>query len=361
MTSATSTHQRHVLVIGAHGVVGRAVSEHLVAQPDWTVTTAARRGPLEELFNGLQPPRHISLDLLDPDQATHALAESREITHLVYAGYAERSTMAAMVEPNLEMLANTLTALEAAAAALEHVVLIGGGKSYGEHLGPYKTPAKESDPRFLGPIFYNEQEDLLRERAHARGFGWTVLRPDGVFGPSTGSPMNILTSLAVFAAISRELGVPLRFPGSHGAWTALHQTTDADLLARAVEWALVAPSARDEIFNVINGDHFRWQHLWPDLAGFFDMPSAPPQPLSLQEQMSDKEPVWDRIVEKYNLRRTPYPAIASWPFVDGWLNTNYDMVQSTIKIRQAGFTCCQDTHTSLLRNLTNLRRNQLIP
>ena len=49
-------------------------------------------------------------------------------------------------------------------------MLIGGGESYGERLGPYKTPAKESDPRFLGPIFYNEQEDLLADRARRGGF-----------------------------------------------------------------------------------------------------------------------------------------------------------------------------------------------
>ena len=28
----------------------------------------------------------------------------------------------------------------------------------------YKTPAKESDPRLLGPIFYNDQEDLVAAR-----------------------------------------------------------------------------------------------------------------------------------------------------------------------------------------------------
>ena len=65
-----------------------------------------------------------------------------------------------------------------------------------------------------------------------------MLRPDVVIGFSTGSPMNLLTAIAVFAALSKDAGVPLRFPGSAAAWRALHQFTDADLLASATEWAL---------------------------------------------------------------------------------------------------------------------------
>ena len=37
------------------------------------------------------------------------------------------------------------------------------------------------------------------------------------------------------------------------------------------------------------------------------------------------------------------------------------MVQSTIKIRRAGFAECIDSHESLLRNLDLLRRHRLIP
>ncbi len=349
-----------VLVIGAHGVIGRAVTEHLT-DLDRDVVTAARRGPLTDLLNGRPAPEHVTVDLLDPEASGAALARCGDVSHLVYAAYTERPTMAETLAPNVAMLANTLAGLRRAGAPLRHAVLIGGGKSYGEHLGAYKTPAKESDPRVLGPIFYNEQEDLLRDDAGSAGYTWTVLRPDGVFGPSTGSPMNILTGLAVFAAVSRQEHAPLRFPGTAQAWQALHQSTDAGLLARAVTWALHADTARGEVFNVTNGDNFRWQHLWDDLAAFFEMPTAPPQPMSLAEQMADKEPAWQRLVATHDLRPTPYREIAAWPFVEGWLGTGYDMVQSTIKIRRAGFAECIDSHESLLRNLDLLRRHRLIP
>ena len=163
MTKLTNEpRQRSVLIVGAHGVVGRSVAEHFAADPAWMVTTASRRGPMEDLKgdSGCSP-EHVSVDLLDTGAAREALAKFPHITHVVYAAYTELPTMAATTGPNVVMLQNTLDVLEWAGAELEHVVLI----SYGEHLGPYKTPAKESDPRLLGPIFYNEQEDLLRERS----------------------------------------------------------------------------------------------------------------------------------------------------------------------------------------------------
>lgn len=337
----SSTGGGTVLVAGAHGVVGGAVVRALL-ESGGRVATIARRGPVGPP-DGPPVGDHLQVDLLDAAATRAALADRSDIAAVVYAAYIERETMAATVGPNVAMLRNLLDAV------------------YGEHLGGYKTPAKESDPRFLGPIFYNDQEDLLRADAARAGYTWTVLRPDAVIGPSLGSPMNMLTGLAVYASVCRHLGVPLRFPGSPAAWGALHQATDARVLARATGWALRSPAARDEIFNVTNGDNFRWQHLWPEIADFFAMPAAPPQPMSLAEQMPDKGPVWDAIVRENGLRPTPLARIASWPFVDGWFAAGDDMVQSTIKIRQAGFGDCVDTHVSFLDGLATLRDLSLIP
>lgn len=348
-----------VLVVGAHGVVGRAAAVRL-ADAGWDVVTVARRGRVDVL-TGRNNVRHVSADLLDPESVKEGFAALVGVTHVVYAAYVEMPTMKAAVAPNTAMLTNTLDGLLSAGANLMRVVMVGGGKSYGEHLGSYKTPAKESDSRFLGPIFYNDQEDALKHRAVERDFSWTVLRPDGVFGFSAGSPMNMINGLAVFAAVSKEQDVPLRFPGVPGTWKALHQATDSALLARAISWALTADTAHAETFNVTNGDNFRWSHLWADLAEFFDMPTAAPQPMSLVEQMSDKEELWQRIVTRHGLRPTPWDTIASWPFVDGWMASDWDMVQSTVKIRLAGFHDCVDSHESLLAHLNYLRTNRYIP
>ncbi|WP_394827715.1 SDR family oxidoreductase [Pendulispora albinea] len=361
-SSESDARRKNLLLVGAHGVIGRAMTEHFVGLEPWSLTTAARRGAVTGLdVRGGTPPSALSVDLLDPRAATARLAEARSTTHLVYAAYVERPTMAETVAPNVAMLANTLDGLAQAGAPLEHVVLVGGGKSYGEHLGPYKTPAKESDPRFLGPIFYNDQEDLLLDRAAKYGFKWTVLRPDAVIGFSVQSPMNLLMSIAVYAAISKDAGVPLRFPGKHGTWSALHQITDAGLFARAAEWALTSPAAAGQIFNVTNGDLFRWQHLWPEIAAFFDMPAAPPQPMSLVDQMADKEPRWNQLVARHGLVPTPWSQVASWGFADAVFGMEFDLVQSTIKIRKAGFHGAEDSHESVLAHLARLRREKYIP
>jgi nucleoside-diphosphate-sugar epimerase len=362
MTHKTqSSPLRELLVVGGYGVAGSAIVDAASRSERWNVTTAGRRTAPSRGLTGQVAPAHVTVDLLSVASANTAFAGLGRVRNLAFTAYVERPTMALSVAPNVEMLSNTLTALTRAGTPPEHVVLIGGGKSYGPHLGPYKTPAKESDPRILGPIFYDDQEDVLREWSEREGASWTILRPDGILGVGLGSPMNLATGLAVYAAICKEEGVPLRFPGSLGAWSALHQVTDAGILGDAALWAFDAATARDEIFNVTNGDHYRWKHLWGNIAAYFDIAPAAPQPMSLVAQMADKGPVWERIVAKHDLQKTPWEEIAAWPFLDGVLGIDYDLVQSTIKIRQAGFGNCIDTHDSFIRQIDTLRALKLVP
>jgi len=352
---------RHLAIFGGYGVVGTGVVAHFLDRPDWKVTTIGRSPAPTRLLDGRIPPDHLQADLLDGDALATIATNLAGVTDIVFCAYVERETMAATNAPNLAMLQHALDVIRDAHAPLRRVVLIGGGKSYGEHLGPYKTPAKESDPRHLGPIFYNDQEDLLEARAKARGFDWTVLRPDGVFGPSIGSPMNMLMGIGVYASMCKEMGVPLRFPGSPAAWSALHQATDAGVLANAVEWSLTSDAATGEVFNVTNGDNFRWQHVWEEIAGVFRIEKATPQPMNLGAQMADKAGVWERMVEQYGLQPIPWQKLAAWPFVDAWFGMSYDMVQSTTKIRQAGFNGCIDTHHAIVAGLQKLRHHKILP
>ncbi|WP_137845372.1 SDR family oxidoreductase [Microbacterium sp. 2FI] len=343
------------LVVGASGVTGGAIARQL-SQSGRMVTALSRSGPRTTdsgsgqliLLGDLSVPDGVPPGSLTP------------ITHVVYAAYVEGANHAATTNLNAEMFRNLLTGLDRDGADVAHIQLIGGGKSYGEHLGPYRTPAKETDPRILGPILYNPQEDAMREWVGRRGATFTVLRPDGVIGFGARSPMNILSGVAAFAMLSKSEGVPLRFPGSWSAWRALHQATDARILARAVEWAFTAGTARNETFNVTNGDHFRWCHLWPTIAEFFDMPCAEPQPLDLEAHMIGRDADWVELTTRQGLRETTFPDFVAWPFVEGWWRTEFDMVQSTIKIRQAGFADCIDSHQSFLDHLSALRDDRFI-
>jgi nucleoside-diphosphate-sugar epimerase len=350
-----SPHAYSALVAGTHGVIGRNAFTHLQSLPNWRVRGVARRPPTDA--GGDQ----LSVDLLDADAAKRGLAVASDTTHLVFAAYQERSDPWESVAVNVALLRNTLDALAAAGAPLAHVTLYAGGKAYGAHLGPYKTPARESDPRLLGPNFYYDQEDVVRDRSARDGWRFPILRPDAMLGIAFGNPMNLLMAIAVYAAITRELRLPLRFPGTRASAAALTQATDAQLLARATEWAGTSTAAADETFNVINGDQYRWEHLFPVVADDFGMPYAGIQPMPLVQHMADKEPVWNAMIEKHGLRPIPYRDVASWPFADGQFNTTYDLVQSTVKIRRAGFGECVDSETRYRELFAELRAGRYIP
>ena len=42
-----------------------------------------------------------------------------------------------------------------------------------------------------------------------------------------------------------------------------------------LEWAATSEAARDQAFNIVNGDIFRWNWLWPKLAADFGIEAAP--------------------------------------------------------------------------------------
>jgi nucleoside-diphosphate-sugar epimerase len=140
--------QKTALVIGATGVVGRNLIRHLDGLPDWEILGVARR-PLDFKCRA----RIIQVDLLDPAAAQAALGGLKQVTHIFYAGYTERPSWVEQEPPNRVLLVNAIEAVEPMAKGLRHVCLLQGTKYYGSHLGPFRTPAREDDPRHVGPNF----------------------------------------------------------------------------------------------------------------------------------------------------------------------------------------------------------------
>jgi nucleoside-diphosphate-sugar epimerase len=347
--------QGSVLVTGAGGVIGAHVAAEYAEHPGWRVRGLSRRPPREASWE------HLAVDLRDADAARSGLAAAGDVTHLVFGAYAERPTARELSEVNVGMLRHTLDGLAAAGAPLEHVTLYQGGKAYGAHMGFFNTPARERDPRIVQPNFYYDQEDLLREVAAERGFRLTVFRPEGVIGYAVGNPMNLLMVIAVYAAICRELGQPLRFPGSLAAYDALYQVTDAALLARATRWAGGEPAADGEVYNVTNGDQVRWRHLFPAFARCFGIEHAEPQPVPLAEAMADRRDVWERLAARHDLVPTPYEDLVGWEFGEFIFTSGFDNVSSTIKLRQAGFADCLDTEDRFLELFGQLAERRVVP
>ena len=345
-----------VLVIGASGVIGSAVVRHLAGRAGVTVIAAARRP---------EPPAAANVVPMAVDLTGNAEAPDgtllRSVTHLVYCAYVDAPGWEAQNKPNAELFAAAIGFAERHCPGLRHVTLMQGMKAYGSHLGPFKTPAKESDPRIAQPHFYYDQEDDLLARAAKRGWDWSVLRPHVVIGPARRSPLNLAAVLAVYGALCLARGEALTFPGAEAAFDAVYQATDAGLLARAVEWAGSDPRAAGQVFNITNGDFFRWRHLWPAIAAAMDLKPGPVRPVRLAERMSGADAEWDRLVSDHGLEPNRLGDLVSWPFADYVFNTTHDVMADTLKCRQAGFLAFAESEKVIIDRLNDLRDLRIVP
>jgi hypothetical protein len=173
--------------------------------------------------------------------------------------------------------------------------------------------------------------------------------------------MNLLMVIAVYGTLAKALAVPMSFPGPRAAYDALYQVTDTRVLASAVDWAGETEECRGEVYNITNGDYFRWSRVWPRLAEFFDVPAGEPFPMSLQQMMADKGDLWNQLVQKHGLRKYAYEEIVSWKFGDMIFKSTFDNITSTIKARKHGFHDCIDTEEMYLEMLAELREDRYIP
>jgi len=163
---------------------------------------------------------------------SRAIAASRMSSTRARAKHGESGVES--VPDNVAMLRNVLDAVEPVAPGLAHVHLVQGTKYYGMHLGPFRTPAREDDPRHPPPNFYYDQQDLLAERRRGQRWTWSASRPTFIYDFAPERARNAVSVIGAYAAIVRELGQPLDFPGPAAAFDALRDMTDATLLARAM-------------------------------------------------------------------------------------------------------------------------------
>jgi nucleoside-diphosphate-sugar epimerase len=356
-----------VLVAGASGVVGYAAVKHFAADPDTEVVGVSRRIPPD-----LDGAALCSLDLNDADACRRVARLHRDTTHLVYAALYEKPGLIAgwrerdQMETNLRMFANLLDAVVDESRALAHVTLLQGTKAYGGHVATVPVPGRERTPRHPHENFYFLQEDHLRARQASGSWSWTILRPQVILGESLGSNMNLIPALGAYGAVLRAAGEPLHFPG--GA-PSVCEVVSADLLARAIAWAGRSLDARDEIFNVTNGDVLVWRDAWPAVADALGMEPGEDRPQSLADTMPGRQPEWETIVDRYALRaprRLDEFVGQSFVYADlllGFGRTSVGMPQlvSTVKIRQAGFGECLDSEEDLAAWFERLQHRRLLP
>jgi nucleoside-diphosphate-sugar epimerase len=351
---------RTALVVGATGISGSALVDQLTAE-GWDVLALSRRA-------GADRPgvRWISADLRSADDLRRVLAPEQP-THVFFTAWSRQATEQENIDVNGGMVRDLLAALDG--APVEHAALVTGLKHY---LGPFEaygqgampdTPFHEEEERLDAPNFYYAQEDELFAAASRQGFAWSVHRSHTVIGHAVGNQMNMGLTLAVYASMCRDLGRRFVFPGSETQWNGLTDVTDATVLADQMIWAATAEAGRDEAFNVVNGDVFRWRWMWPRLAAHFGLEAEGfvGEPRPLEQQMAGMGDEWARIARDAGLAEADLGRIASWWHTDADLGRDIEVVTDISKSRLAGFATHHRTLDSFLDLFERYRSEGLIP
>ena len=227
--------KKTAIIAGASGLIGRRIADQLIADGGWQITGLARRAQTRP---GMQ---WIAVDLADRTDVEKKIA-GIDATHIFYAARYDHPVEGKTedVETNTIMLKNLVSVVEAG-GKLEHVHALHGSKWYGHQLGPVPVPLTEETPRAPNRNFYFEQEDFLRKESRDARWSYSTTRPHSFCDPAIDYARSASMVLAVYAAVQRELGLPLDFPGTAKSFTVPTQFTDTSLLARAIAWMATEP------------------------------------------------------------------------------------------------------------------------
>ncbi|MDB5723441.1 MAG: NAD-dependent epimerase/dehydratase family protein [Novosphingobium sp.] len=351
---------KSALVVGASGIVGSAAAA-LLSEHGWAVHGLARR-PSGQV--GVQP---VIADLQDAGATADALKAIRPDAVFITT-WLRQDSESENIRVNSAMVRNLLNGLPPPTGH-RHVALVTGLKHY---LGPFEaygqgtlpqTPFREEQGRLDVENFYYAQEDEVFAAAERDGFTWSIHRPHTVIGKAVGNAMNMGTTLAVYATLCRETGRPFYFPGSAAQWSSLTDMTDAGQLARHLLWATETEGARNQAFNVVNGDVFRWQWMWSRIAEWFGLEPAPfdgtVRPLA--QQMVNDAGVWREIATREGLTEPDLNRLVSPWHTDADLGRPIEVVTDMSKSRRLGFAGYEPTDDAFFALFEQLRADRLIP
>jgi len=350
------------LVIGATGIAGRGVSQELL-------NAGARVHGLSRHRDGvIAGVEHVGVDLLDSAGLTKAMSGMKP-SHVYLTAWSRRATEEENIKVNAGIVRRVLEAV-APARSVKHVALVTGLKHY---LGPFEayvrggiappTPLREEQPRLDLPNFYYSQEDELYAAAKREGFTWSVHRPHTIIGKAIGNAMNMGSTLAAYASICKELGRPFKFPGSAAQWNGLSDMTDARVLGKQLIWASTTDAAKNEAYNIVNGDIFRWSWLWPRVAKWFGVAWEGFQctAVPLGGQMANDAELWKAMATKYRLVEPDLWRVASPWHTDLDMSRPLEVMTDMARSRKLGFLVYQSTEEAFHDLFATLRAEKVIP
>lgn len=350
------------LVVGTTGITGSNLAQELI-NSGWT-TYGLARNPNSNI-SGLIP---VKADLLDEENLKTALKNIAP-THIFFTTWMRNDTEEENIKVNSSLVRNLLNVLSPK-KSIQHVALVTGLKHY---LGPFEayanagtlpeTPLREEQPRLEYPNFYYAQEDAVYDAAEKDHFTWSIHRPHMVIGYAVGNLMNMGTTLAIYASICKESGRQFIFPGSAAQWNGLSDVTDARILAKQLIWASTTEAAKNQAFNITNGDIFRWKWLWEKIADYFQIEFAgfETEIRPLETELQNDQKLWESIAEKYQLKESNLSRIASAWHTDLDLGRPIEVMTDMAKSRKLGFSAYQSTVESFTDLFEKLKSEKIIP
>lgn len=353
--------EKRALIIGASGIVGSNLADQLLST-GWNVTGLSRG-------RTAVPPgiESLTADLTSAESVNAALS-GKTFSHVFFTAWARQATEKDNIRVNGGMVRHVMDAVGPSGSVV-HAALVTGLKHY---LGPFEaygkgevpgTPFREEQGRLPVENFYYEQEDRLLEAAQRYGFSWSVHRPHTIIGYAIGNAMNMGVTLAVYATLCKYTGQPFIFPGSRAQWESLTDMTDARLLARQLEWAATSPNGRNEAFNTVDGDVFRWQWMWSKLADYFGIEAVQfdGEVRPLEGRMQNAGDAWRDIAARFDLKESDVGKLASWWHTDADLGRPMEVLTDMTKSRKAGFLDYQSTPDAFFELFDRLKADRIIP
>jgi hypothetical protein len=175
--------------------------------------------------------------------------------------------------------------------------------------------------------------------------------------------MNMGSTLAAYASICKETGRKFKFPGSAAQWNGLSDMTDAHILGKQLVWASTNDFAKNNAYNIVNGDIFRWNWMWPRLAAWFgvEWEGFTGEVTPLETQMAGDADVWKHIVEKHELVEPDLSRVASPWHTDLDLSRPIEVMTDMAASRKRGFAAYQNTEEAFHGLFAELRADKVIP
>ncbi|KAK5071075.1 hypothetical protein LTR64_007578 [Lithohypha guttulata] len=392
------------IITGANGISGHYMLRVLSQSPErWSkIYCLSRRPPY--IPGGLPSnAEHIAVDFLkSPSEIASVLKDKGvKADYIFFFTYLQPppaegkglwSDAQEMVRVNSALLDNFLGALKEADITPQRFMLQTGAKNYGVHQGPTKAPQEEIDPRVEipgEPNFYYPQEDSVWKYCKETGASWNVCMPGPILGGVPGAAMNLAFPLAVYAAVTRELGEKLKWPGDDKAYQVNCSMSSAMMNAYLEEWAVLTDQAKDQKFNAFDGGAFAWEGFWPRLAGWYGIePEGPKDDAEYSATSTAHNPrgyggkgtvrrtftlaswakqekvkkAWSKLAEQHDLTQKELVDVDRiFGFADGSLCRAGALLFSSDKARKMGWHGFVDVNESLLAVFDDLARIKMIP